>query len=166
MNQKAATHYYLNECIAILTHNSQWVGWKKNKKFAGLFPGRSPFSICFCLCPAKSPEAKAYFNYFDNAGRKSRESTYSWGRKVQIVLKNGLQLIVSFFIPPSAAAGDGLFHLHQTPNRKFFCFPANCGHAAFCRRLIKTFLICRSVLLILCCCCCCLCVFVCSLLAQ
>lgn len=55
------------------------------------------------------------------------------------MLKNGLKLIISFIILLTVAASDGVLHLHQTPNRKFFCFPVNCGPLLSCGGLIRRF---------------------------
>lgn len=79
-------------------------------------------SVGFSFCPTESPEAKACFNYFDNGEKEPRILLF---RKEQIVLKNGLKLIISYIIPlTTAAAGDGLLQLDRTPNPKFFSFPA------------------------------------------
>lgn len=83
--------------------------------------------ILLLLLSSWESRSQMGFNYFDKGRRKSCESTYSWGCKEQIVLKNWLKLIISFIILLTVATGNGLLHLHQTPNRKFFCFPVNCG---------------------------------------
>lgn len=57
------------------------------KNLPGQFLGRPPSPICFCFCPAGSPEADARFNYFDNGGGGAanppiHEATESkWGLK-------------------------------------------------------------------------------------